>query len=102
MYAIKKLKRLRDFYYQHVVYRKYKIGNGFHCGRGVFIWGRDIIEIGKNFYIGKYSIIETNCIIGDNVIIANHVGIVGRYDHNYQQVGTPVRLAESIRDCNYS
>lgn len=63
MYAIKRLKRLRDFYYQHVVYRKYKIGNGFHCGRGVFIWGRDIIEIGKNFYIGKYSIIETNCII---------------------------------------
>ena len=56
MYAIKKLKRLRDLYYQHVVYRKYKIGNGFHCGRGVFIWGRDIIEIGKNFYIGKYSI----------------------------------------------
>lgn len=102
MYAIKKLKRLRDLYYQHVVYRKYKIGNGFHCGRGVFIWGRDIIEIGKNFYIGKYSIIETNCIIGDNVIIANHVGIVGRYDHNYQQVGTPVRLAESIRDCDYS
>lgn len=60
------------------------------------------IEIGKNFYIGKYSIIETDCVIGDNVIIANHVGIVGRYDHNYQQIGTTVRMAECIRDKDYS
>lgn len=102
MKLIHYLKHLRDLYYQHIVWRKYKIGKGFHCGRGVFIWGRNKIEIGENFYIGKYSIIETDCIIGDNVIIANHVGIVGRYDHNYQQIGTTVRMAECIRDKDYN
>ena len=99
---IRYLKNLRDLWYKNVIWRKYKIGKGFHCGRGVFIWGRNKIEIGENFYIGKYSIIETNCVIGNNVIVANHVGIVGRYDHNYQQIGVSVRNAECIRDKEYN
>ena len=66
------------------------------------MWAKQTLEIGDNFYLGKYSLIETNCKIGDNVIIANHVGIVGRYDHNYQQIGTPVRLASQIRDKDYN
>lgn len=102
MFLVKLIKKARDLFYKKVIWRKYKIGKNFHCGRGVFIWGRDKIEIGNNFYIGKYSIIETNCIIGDNVIIANNVGIVGRYDHNFQQVGVPVRLASQIRDKDYN
>lgn len=102
MIIISIIKKIRDLYYKHIIWRKYKIGKNFHCGRGVFIWGRSKIEIGNNFYIGKYSSIETNCIIGDNVIIANHVGIIGKYDHNYQQVGFPVRLASQIRDKDYS
>ena len=96
------LKHLRDLYYKHVVWRRYKIGKNFHCGRNVFIWGRENITIGDNFYIGKFATIETSCTIGDNVILANYVGIVGRYDHNYQQTGVPVRLAECIRDKDYS
>ena len=87
---------------KHIIWRKYKIGKGFHCGRGTFIWAKNKLEIGDNFYLGKYSSIETNCIIGNNVIIANHVGIVGRYDHNYQQVGVPIRLASQIRDNDYN
>lgn len=95
------LKHLRDLWYKYVVWRKYKIGRNFHCGRGTFLWAKDRLEIGDNFYLGKYSSIETNCIIGDNVIIANHVGIVGRYDHNYKQVGVPVRLASQMHDADY-
>ncbi len=94
-------KKLRDQWYKHVVWRRYRIGKRFHCGRGVFMWARDEITIGDDFYIGKYSIIETNCRIGNGVILANHVGIVGRYDHNYQQAGVMVRLADSIRDKEY-
>ena len=101
-YIVKLIKGIRDLYLKKVIWRHYIIGKNFHCGRGVFIWGKEKIIIGNNFYIGNYSSIETNCIIGDNVIIANHVGIVGRYDHNYQQVGTPVRLASQIRDKDYS
>lgn len=95
------LKRLRDLWYKNVVWRKYNIGKNFHCGRGVFLWARNSIDIGDDFYIGKYSIIETNCKIGNGVIIGNHVGIIGRYDHCYQEIGTPVRLATSIRDNHY-
>lgn len=95
------IKKLRDWWYKNVVWHRYNIGKRFHCGRGVFLWARDEITIGDDFYIGKYSIIETNCRIGNGVILANHVGIVGRYDHNYQQVGTAVRLASCIRDKDY-
>lgn len=102
MTIISKLKELRDLFYKKIIWRKYIIGKNFHCARGVFIWGRNKIVIGDNFYIGKYSSIETDCIIGNNVIIANHVGIVGKYDHNYQEVGIPVRLASQIRDKNYN
>lgn len=101
MWIIQELKRWRNLYYQHIVWHKYKIGKRFHCGRGVFIWGRDGIEIGDDFYIGKHSIIETNCRIGNGVILANYVGVVGRYDHNYEQIGMSVRLADCIRDRKY-
>lgn len=101
LFIIKKLKLLRDLWYKHVIWHKYKIGKNFHCGRGVFLWARDGIEIGDDFYIGKYSTIETNCRIGNGVIIANHVGIVGRYDHDYTKIGIPVRLAPCIRDAHY-
>lgn len=98
---IQYLKHLRDLWYKHVIWKRYKIGRNFHCGRGTFLWAKDRLEIGDNFYLGKYSSIETNCVIGHNVIIANHVGIVGRYDHNYQQIGVPVRLAMQIHDSDY-
>lgn len=101
-FVVNLIKKMRDLYFKKVVWRHYTIGNNFHCGRGVFLWGKEKIVIGDNFYIGKYSSIETSCIIGDNVIIANHVGIVGRYDHNYQQIGVPIRLASQIRDKDYS
>lgn len=99
---IKCLKNLRDLWYKHVVWHRYKIGNNFHAARGVFLWARDEITIGDDFYIGKYSIIETNCRIGNGVIIANRVGIIGRYDHCYQEIGTPIRLAKNIRDAEYT
>jgi acetyltransferase-like isoleucine patch superfamily enzyme len=60
------------------------------------------ISIGDNFYIGKFSQIECDALIGNNVMLANFVGIVGKYDHNYQQIGVPTRLASRIRDKDYS
>lgn len=95
------LKIIRDFYLSRIKWRKFKIGRNFHAGRGVFLWAKHTIEIGDNFYIGKYSIIECDASIGNHVIFANHVSLVGRYDHHYQQVGVPVRLASQIRDKDY-
>jgi len=102
MGLIQKMKAIRDWYYKKIVWHKYTIGKNFHCARGTFMWAKDNIIIGDNFYLGKYSMIETNVKIGHNVIMANHVAIIGKYDHNYQQLGFPIRWAEQIRDKDYA
>ncbi|CAM3572718.1 acyltransferase [Zobellia roscoffensis] len=94
--------KLRDVFLTKVKWRKFTFGKNFHCGRGVFLWAKDTLTIGDNFYIGKYSIIETNALIGNNVIFANHVSIVGKFDHHYQEIGVPIRLASQIRDADYN
>jgi len=99
---IKILKSLRDYYLIKIKWRRYNISQGFHAGRGVVLWAKHNISIGKNFYIGRYSQIECDAIIGDNVIFANYVALAGRYDHNYQQIGKPTRLASQIRDADYN
>jgi acetyltransferase-like isoleucine patch superfamily enzyme len=98
---LKYLKTVRNIYLTHIKWRRFDIGAGFHAGRGVVLWAKDFLTIGRNCYIGRYSQIECNTRIGDNVIIANNVAFVGRYDHHYQLVGTPTRLAPEIRDTNY-
>jgi len=65
------------------------------------MWAKNNIKIGDSFYIGKFSQIECDAEIGNYVMFGNRVALVGRYDHNYQQLGVPVRLSISIRDKNY-
>jgi len=96
------LKKLRNEFLRKVLYRRYQIGPGFHSGIRVRIWARQKVVIGKNFYIGRDSFIESDVVIGDNVIWANRVALVGRYDHHYQQIGVPIRLASQIRDKDYN
>lgn len=99
---IKTLKKIRNFYLTKIKWRKYKFGKNFHSGRGVQIWGKSKIVIGQNFYIGRYSQIECNVLIGDNVIFGNQVALVGKYDHHFKQIGCPIRLASQIRDQDYT
>jgi acetyltransferase-like isoleucine patch superfamily enzyme len=66
------------------------------------MWAKHNISIGDNFYIGKFSQIECDAEIGNNVIFANRVALVGRYDHNFTQIGVPIRLASRIRDKDYT
>jgi acetyltransferase-like isoleucine patch superfamily enzyme len=96
------LKKLVMTFYCKTKWRRYDIAPGFHAGVRVRLWAKHTLVIGRNFYIGRDSQIETDCIIGDNVIIGNKVGIVGKYDHHFQQIGTPVRLASQIRDRDYN
>jgi chloramphenicol O-acetyltransferase type B len=96
------LNRARIYILQHTVWRKYSFGNNFHSGRGVVLWAKNGIQIGNNCYIGRFSQIECDTVIGNNVIFANCVAIVGRHDHHYQQIGTPTRLASQIRDTDYN
>lgn len=96
------LKKCYYIYLRHIKWRKFKIGKNLHAGQGVYLWAKNSISVGDNFYIGRYSFIESDAIIGDNVIIANFVALIGKYDHNHQQVGVPTRLASQIRDKDYS
>lgn len=95
------LKSVRDWFLVHVAWRQHSIGRGFHVGRRVVMWAPNKITIGENCYIGRYSQIECDAEIGHNVIMANMVAFVGRYDHHFQHVGTPTRLAMQIRDPDY-
>jgi acetyltransferase-like isoleucine patch superfamily enzyme len=101
MWIVKAIKQSRDYFLRKVIYRRYDIAEGFHAGLRVRIWGRKTVVIGRNFYIGRDSFIETDVVIGDNVMFANRVAVIGRYDHHYQLVGTPTRLAPQIRDAAY-
>lgn len=96
------IKRIRNLYLCYIKWHKFSIGKNFHAGRAVFLWAKNSIVIGDNFYIGKYSIIECDAQIGDNVIFANHVSLIGRYDHHFQQLGIPIRLASQIKHEDYN
>ncbi len=95
------LRKIRCFYLRNVKWRRYTIGRNLFVGRRVYFWAKNQITIGDNFYIGKDSQIETDCTIGDNVIFANKVAIVGKYDHHFQKLGVPTRMAPRIMDDHY-
>ena len=96
------IKKIRDIFLVKIKWRRYEIASGFHAGARVRLWAKHKIIIGKDFYIGRDSQIETDCIIGDYVIFGNKVALVGKYDHNFQEVGVPVRHAKQIRDSDYN
>jgi acetyltransferase-like isoleucine patch superfamily enzyme len=96
------IKQLRNLYLVKIKWCSYIIGPGFHAGARVRLWAKSKLVIGKQFYIGRDSQIETDCVIGDYVIFGNKVGVVGRYDHHYQQAGIPIRMASRIRDADYN
>lgn len=95
------LKKIRIWLLKQTYWRRYKIGLNFHVGRNVTFWAKNKIEIGDNFYMGRNSQIECNAIIGDNVLIANNVALIGKNDHEYRTVGVNIRKAKKIRDKNY-
>lgn len=86
-----------------VLFKPYmSCGRGFTFGRGTGFWAPDFITIGDDCYIGRYCTVETNTRIGNFVLIGNLVGLIGKYDHDYSQVGVPMRLAPWIGDPGYA
>jgi len=92
---------LRDYYLVNVKWKKYTFGNNFHAGKNVIMWAKSHIVIGDNCYIGRNSQIECNATIGNDVLIANNVAFVGRYDHHYKQIGVSIRKSSQIRQSDY-
>lgn len=96
------IKAIRNWFLRRVIYRKYSIGKGFYASGGVRLWAKSRLQIGTNFYMGRFSEIQCDAVIGDNVLFGNSVCLAGRYDHNYQQVGTPIAHAERILSADYN
>lgn len=99
---IKLIKRFRNLFLTKIIWRRYTFGKNFHAGIRVRLWAKEKLIIGDDFYIGRDSFIETDCIIGNQVIFGNRVAVIGKYDHNIQEVGKPIRFASQIRDANYN
>ena len=95
------IKKFRIWVLVNTIWRHYSIGIGFHAGLGVRLWARNELKIGSYFYMGHGSIIQTDCNIGNYVMFGNNVAVVGKYDHNFQEIGKPIRLASQIREVSY-
>jgi acetyltransferase-like isoleucine patch superfamily enzyme len=68
-------------------------GQRVSIGRRSWLWAPRSLRLGDDVWIGSDVRIEVDGRIGDGVLIANRVGIVGRSDHDMHEVGTPIRFA---------
>lgn len=80
---------------------KVEVGANFHLGVLSYVSSPRSLTIGDNVYIGKFCTIQCSGTIGDGVLIANNVGIVGRADHDIRTLGTTIRLAPWIGNSDY-
>lgn len=82
-------------------HRNISIGNNTTFGRGTVFWAPNKMTIGNNVYIGKYCTLQADMEIGNNIDIANNVGLIGKYDHDYSKVGVSIKDAPWIGDASY-
>ena len=82
-------------------HRNISIGNNTTFGRGTVFWAPNRMTIGRNVYIGKYCTLQADMEIGNNIDIANNVGLIGKYDHDYSKVGVSIKDAPWIGDASY-
>ena len=73
-----------------------QIGKRVHIGLWSACWAPDRLVIEDDVYIGNLCTIQTNGRIGRYTMIANNVGIVGKLDHDFTEIGKPVRYAKWI------
>lgn len=75
-----------------------QMGARFHLGILSYISSPTSLMIGDDVYIGKFCSIQCNGKIGDGVLIANNVGVVGRRDHDMRAIGRAIRRAPWVGD----
>lgn len=78
------------------------LGKNSTFGKGTVLYCPNKIVIGDNVYIGKYCSLETDIEIKDDVLIGNNVGLIGKYDHDYEKVGTTIKNSPWIGEKKYN
>lgn len=80
--------------------KKVKIGRRVHIGLWSALWAPNELIIEDDVYIGNLCTIQVDGRIGRFSMIANNVGIVGKLDHDYREVGKPIRFSKWVGDRN--
>lgn len=80
----------------------YSSGTGLHIGRKSYMLAPDFVHIKNNAYIGKEVMIECNLKLGSNGMIANRVSFIGRKDHDFRQIGVPIRFSRNLQTMDKS
>ena len=69
-----------------------KIGVNYSLGKNCFASRKNIIFIGDNFYMGNNCHLAANALIGNDVLLASYVSLVGG-DHKIDNINVPIRLS---------
>lgn len=80
------------------VRRNVEFAADLQVGFGCLINAADRLVIGREVAIGTNTWISCNGTIGSGVLIASHVGIVSRYEHDTSCVGLPVSRTPTLGD----
>lgn len=90
------LKSLRSWYLTQYRFCLIKVGIGFHCGAHVRVLP-SCLAVGDYVVIGRHSYIGSKTVMGNFVMLASYVSIVGG-DHRFDQPNVPMIF--SGRDVN--
>lgn len=81
---------------QLAVHGEVSVGDDLRLSFGSRIRSFHGLRIGNSVSVGAGSIIEVDGEIGDYCLIARHVQIVGKLDHDISTVGVPIALSTWI------
>ena len=80
--------QLRNIWLFHICHPWVRYGRNVHVQSSVVIFSPNKrIVLGNNVGIGQYCVIQTDLEIGNDVMIAAHVGLIGRDAHTYTTPG---------------
>lgn len=85
------LNALRNLLLFRIIYPWVKYGRNVHMQSSAVIYSpHKICVFGDNVGIGHYCVLNTDVVIGNNVMLAAHVGLIARDAHTYDKVGVPM------------
>lgn len=82
-----------------ILHRNITYGRNVHVQMTARLWAPRFIRMGNNVGIGHFCIINTDTIIGNDVLLAQNVGLIARDAHSAYMVGTT--MFESPRGDRY-
>lgn len=88
------LRRLR------AIGNKVEYGVGLSFGKNCRIWAPTKLVLGDQVKIGSHVRIEVDGIIGNHVLIASNVGLVGRFDHDLRQTDKQITESRWVGHCS--